>query len=43
MMENNGKKLEYVGFSHNPSLGMRKHADLSVLLRSKDIEEFKMD
>jgi len=38
-----GKKLEYVGFSHNPSLGMQKHTDLSVLLGSKDIEEFKMD
>lgn len=38
-----GKKLEYVGFSHAPSLGMQKHADLSVLLRPKDIEEFKID
>ncbi len=37
------KKLEYIGFSHNPSLGMQKHADLSVLLRSKDIEGFKID
>ena len=25
------KKLEYVGFSHNPSLGMQKYADLSVV------------
>ncbi len=37
------KKLEYVGFSHNPSLGMQKHANLSILLRSKDMEEFKME
>ena len=37
------KKLEYVGFSHNPSLGMQKHANLSILLRSKDIEEFRED
>lgn len=36
-----GKRLEYVGFSHAPSLGMQKHADLSVLLRPKDIENFK--
>lgn len=35
------KKLEYVGFSHAPSLGMQKHADFSVLLRTKDIENFK--
>ncbi len=37
------KKLEYIGFSHNPSLGMQKHADLSVLLRAKDIKGFKID
>ena len=36
-----GKKLEYVGFSHAPSLGMQKHANLSILLRPKDIENFK--
>ncbi len=36
-----GKKLEYVGFSHMPSLGMQKHADFSVLLRLKDIDNFK--
>jgi len=35
------KKLEYIGFSHNPSFGMQKHADLSILLTSKDIEKFK--
>jgi len=37
------KRLEYVGFSHNPSLGMQKHADLSILLRAEDIERFKKD
>ena len=36
-----GKKLEYVGFSHAPSLGMQKYADLSILLRPEDIEKFK--
>ena len=36
-----GKKLEYIGFSDNPSLGMQKYADLSVLLRPEDIEKFK--
>lgn len=35
------KRLEYVGFSHNPSFGMQKYADLSVLLLPKDIESFK--
>jgi len=36
-----GKKLEYVGFSHNPSLGMQKYADSAILLRLEDIENFK--
>lgn len=35
------KRLEYVGFSHAPSLGMQKHADFSVLLRPDDIEKFR--
>ncbi|MCK4520916.1 NYN domain-containing protein [Candidatus Parcubacteria bacterium] len=35
------KKLEYVGFSHAPSLGMQKFADLSILLLVQDIERFK--
>lgn len=35
------KKLEYVGFSHAPSFGMQKYADLSILLLPKDIEKFK--
>lgn len=36
-----GKKLEYIGFSHNPSLSMQKYADFSVLLLPEDIEKFK--
>jgi len=36
-----GKKIEYVGFSHTPSLGMQKHTDLSILLLPEDIEKFK--
>lgn len=34
------KKLEYVGFSHTPSFGMQKNADLSILLRPEDVEKF---
>lgn len=34
------KKLEYIGFSHNPSLGMQKYADLSKLLTPEDIKNF---
>jgi len=37
------KKLEYIGFSHAPSLGMQKYADFSILLRAKDIDSFKKD
>jgi len=35
------KRLEYVGFSHAPSFGLQKYADLSILLLPKDIENFK--
>ncbi len=35
------KKLEYVGFSHAPSFGMQKNADLSILLTPDDIEHLK--
>jgi len=35
------KRLEYVGFSHDPSLAMQKYADLSILLSPRDIEKFK--
>lgn len=37
------KKVEYVGFSHAPSLGMQKHVDSSVLLRPDDIDKFKLE
>jgi uncharacterized LabA/DUF88 family protein len=36
------KKLEYVGFSHAPSLGIQKYASLTRLLLSSDIERFKV-
>lgn len=36
-----GKKLEYVGFSHAPSLGMQKNVDFSILLTPDDIENFR--
>ena len=35
------KKLEYIGFSHAPSFGMQKFADLSILLLGENIEKFK--
>jgi len=35
------KKVEYVGFSHNPSFGMIKESDLRRLLLSEEINKFK--
>lgn len=35
------KKLEYVGFSHAPSLGIQKYANFTRLLLPSDIEKFK--
>ena len=35
------KKIEYIGFSHNPSLGMQRYADISRLFTLEDIEKFK--
>lgn len=35
-----GKKAEYIGFSHSPSLGLQKNVDLSRLLIRDDIEKF---
>jgi len=35
------KKLEYVGFSHAPSLGIQKYASFSRLLLPTDLEKFK--
>ena len=34
------KKIEYVGFSHAPSFGMQKYADLSRLLLPEDVKKF---
>ena len=36
-----GKKIEYVGFAHAPSLGIQKYANVSRLLLPEDIERFK--
>ncbi|MDD4996000.1 MAG: NYN domain-containing protein [Patescibacteria group bacterium] len=35
------KRIEYIGFSHRPSLGIQKYATLSKLLSSDDLEKFK--
>jgi len=35
------KRIEYVGFSHAPSLGIQKYADFSILLRPEDVNNFK--
>ena len=35
-----GKKIEYVGFSTRPSLGMTKECSLSVLLLQEDVDKF---
>ncbi|MFQ5493726.1 MAG: NYN domain-containing protein [Candidatus Dojkabacteria bacterium] len=34
------KKIEYIGFSHAPSLGLQKHANISRLLIKEEIEKF---
>ena len=34
------KKIEYIGFAHNPSFGVQKYANLSRLLLLEDIEKF---
>ena len=35
------KQIEYVGFSHQPSLGIIKHANIRTLLKKEDIEQFQ--
>ena len=37
-----GKNIEYVGFSHFPSLGIQKNVNFSRLLSSQDIDSFKI-
>lgn len=36
-----GKKLEYIGFSHQPSYGLIKYSDVRTLLKKEDIEQFQ--
>ncbi len=36
-----GKKLEYVGFNHQPSYGLIKYSDVRTLLKRADIEQFQ--
>ncbi|MFA5742833.1 MAG: NYN domain-containing protein [Candidatus Paceibacterota bacterium] len=35
-----GKKIEYIGFSHIPSFGMQRYANLTRLLSKIEIEQF---
>ena len=36
------KRLEYIGFSHNPSLGLQKYATVSRLLMEKEVKKFEI-
>src|SRR3989344_2196131 len=36
-----GKKLEYIGFSHQPSYGLIKYSDVRTLLKKEDLEPFQ--
>ena len=35
-----GKKVEYVGFSHKPSMGLIAHSDIRRLLTKEDLAQF---
>lgn len=35
-----GKKVEYIGFGHNPSFAMQKHCNISRLLVKDDLKRF---
>lgn len=35
-----GKKIEYIGFSHQPSYGLITHSDIRRLLTKEDLEPF---
>lgn len=37
---NEKRKLEYVGFSHRPSFGIMRHADIRTLLKTEDLRRF---
>lgn len=39
-MREEGKKLEYVGFNHQPSYGLIKYSDVRTLLKRVDIDQF---
>ena len=36
-----GTKLEYIGFSHQPSYGLIKYSDVRTLLKKEDLEPFQ--
>ncbi len=36
-----GKRIEYVGFAHKPSLGLIRNADSSKLLSDSDVRVFQ--
>jgi len=36
-----GKKVEYIGFAHKPSLGLQKYASLSRLLIKEEVKVFE--
>lgn len=40
-VKHKNKKIEYVGFAHNYSFGIKKHADVCHLLTPSDIDKFK--
>jgi len=38
-----GKKVKYIGFSHEPSFGLIKNASESKLLAKNDLEKFQQE
>jgi len=38
-----GKKIEYIGFSHKPSMGLIANSDIRRLLRAEDLRNFFED
>lgn len=36
-----GKRIEYIGFSHQPSLGLQRESNWSYLLPKEELEEFE--
>jgi len=35
-----GKKIEYVGFAHEPSLGIKRYSTVTKLLSKQDLQQF---